>query len=137
MNTITQPHSDLNQDDYVVFATKIYAEIDSLNEGTHRRIQLTLVKNHTEVKEYKTYVVPIYKNTKQWANIIKLLDKGIVPQLTSKTNKIRLKENNKKEILVNADTPFEICDQFPIDDYGNCKAFDYINLVKNKGDNNE
>ena len=130
---------DLNQEDYVVFATKIYGEDDSLTEGTLRRIQITLVKNHSEVEEYKTYAVPIYKNNKTWANIIKLLDNDIVPQLRSKTNKIRLKTSNKKknEIIINADTPFEIYDQFPIDDFGNCKAFDYINLVKHKGDNNE
>jgi hypothetical protein len=130
---------DLIQEDYVVFATKVYSEQDSLTEGTLRRLQITLVKNHSEVEEYKTYVVPTYKNNKQWANIIKLLDNDIVPQLTSKNNKIRLKESNKKkkEILINADTPFEIYDQFPIDDFGNCKAFDYIDLVKHKGDNNE
>ena len=128
---------DLNQDDYVVFATKIYSEIDSLTEGTQRRIQLTLVKQHSEVEEYKTYVVPTYMNQKQWSNIIKLLDKDIVPQLVSKTKRIRLKESakRKKEIYVNADTPFEIYDQFPIDDYGNCDVFDYINTVK-KGDSN-
>lgn len=134
----------LEQNDCYVYATKAYAEESSRHEGSHRTVKISIIDKHPDtdedyypIAELETYIVNVYGNRKHWRKILQTLDDDCVVQLHSANGKINLiqrdldiPKNKKKPPLVDADTPFQILNVYPTDNYGNNVILDDIRRLK-------
>lgn len=137
----------LNQDDWYVYATKAYSETNSRTEGVMRTVKIVLLDKHYDFAtddhepyiQLDTYIVNQYGNNKKhWRKILKLLDDDCVVELNSAIGEIGITErdqtlakNKDKLPLIDADTPFQVVDIYPTDNYGNNVILKKLDAIRN------
>lgn len=141
----------LNQSDYSVYAVKILDEQRGYYEGRYKTIYMVLLDNNwtPDSSAYpmmvaKSYLDSSYNNSKYWNKIVEQLEDDVAVKLESVEFEIYIKDfaTNSEDLLIDADTPFQIKRTFLLDDHNHHEVFslfdnlDKVWLHSNNGDDN-
>ena len=128
----------LNQSDYSVYAIKLLDDNVSKTEGFYKTISLVLLDKNWCAGEQAypmtvaiTYLNNRYRNHKYWKKVIKYLSQDTVVKLESVEFEIYIKEfaTPKQDLLIDADTPFQVKKSYLLDDHMHNPLFsDFKNI---------